>query len=82
MYEYESFDIVNPLTVTIFFIKLRRAAEAWQKIAGEASTVGYSSSTESEFALRVSTRELNLLGLDTFISNIQYDYRFFIIFFL
>ncbi len=63
IYEYESFDIVKPLTVTIFLIKFKSAAEACRKIAGEASTVGYSSSTDSELAFRVSTRLLNLCML-------------------
>ena len=42
IYEYESFDIVKPLTVTIFLTMFKSAAEACRKIAGEASTVGYS----------------------------------------
>ena len=63
MYEYESLNIVKPFTVTIFFIKFKRAALACRKMAGEASTSGYSSSTESELAFMVSTRLLNLCML-------------------
>jgi hypothetical protein len=52
IYEYESLDIVKPFTVTIFFIRLKNAADACLKMAGEASTLGYSSSTASEFAFQ------------------------------
>ena len=66
-------DIVKPFTVTIFFIRLKNAADACPKIVGEASTLGYSSSTASEFAFLVSTRLLNLCMLakgSTWVSNL------------